>query len=103
MADENPRSLSRFLDVVFALIFFRIIEFLPPFQDGHWLQLPNGILGLLASQPANIVRVVFGLVIIVYYWTRKNALMSVIARSNGMLATLTVTVLVFLCSFMYAL
>ena len=75
--DPKLRSLDRFLDVVFALTFFRIVEFLPSFQDGRWTQLPHGILSLLASQPANLTRVVFGLVIILYYWIRKNALLSV--------------------------
>lgn len=37
--DQKLRSLGIFLDVVFALIFFRIVEFLPPFQDGHWVHL----------------------------------------------------------------
>ena len=48
--DGRLRSLGIFLDVVFALIFFRIVEFLPSFQDGHWVQLPHGLLGLLARQ-----------------------------------------------------
>ncbi len=35
MHNEKLRSLAIFLDVVFALMFFRIVEFLPSFQDGH--------------------------------------------------------------------
>jgi len=42
--DQKLRSLGIFLDVVFALMFFRIVEFLPTFQDGHWVHLPHGIL-----------------------------------------------------------
>jgi hypothetical protein len=101
--DQKLRSLGVFLDVVFALIFFRIIEFLPSFQGGHWRQLPHGVLSLLASQPVNLTRVVFGLVIIIYYWTRKNALLSLLGKSNGVFATLSMASLSFLCLFMYAL
>jgi hypothetical protein len=101
--DQELRSLGIFLDVIFALMFFRIVEFLPSFQDGHWRQLPHGELSLLASQPANLTRVVFGLVIIIYYWTRKNALLSLLGKSNGVFATLSMASLSFLCLFMYAL
>lgn len=100
---QELQSLGIFLDVVFALIFFRIVEFLPPFQDGQWGHLPHGILSLLASQPTNLTRVAFGLVVTVYYWNRKNSLFSVLARSNGVLATLSIAGLSFLCLFMYAL
>jgi hypothetical protein len=62
--DEKLRSLGVFLDVVFALMFVRTVEFLPQFQDGQWVHLPHGILGLLASRPANLTRVVFGLLML---------------------------------------
>jgi hypothetical protein len=101
--DQQLRSLGAFLDVIFALMFFRIVEFLPSFRDGHWQHLPHGELSLLASQPANLTRVVFGLVIIVYYWTRKNALLGLLGKSNGVFATLSMASLSFLCMFMYAL
>ncbi len=101
--DEKLRSLGLFLDVVFALMFVRIVEFLPHFQDGQWVHLPHGILGLLANQPANLTRVVFGLIITAYYWNRKNTFLSLLARSNGIFATLSIASLIFLCLFMYAL
>jgi hypothetical protein len=101
--DQELRSLGLFLDVVFALMFFRIVEFLPSFLDEHWQHLPHGLLSLLASQPANLTRVVFGLVVTVYYWTQKNTLLSLLGKSNGVFATLSVASLSFLCLFMYAL
>lgn len=103
VTDRDLRSLGIFLDVIFALMFFRIVEFLPAFQDGRWIQLPHGILSLLASQPANLTRVGFGLVITVYYWTRKNALLSLLAGSNDVVSTLSIASLSFVCLFMYAL
>lgn len=101
--DQTLRSLNRFADVVFALLFFRAIEYLPSFQDGRWTQLPHGLLSLLASQPANLTRVIFGVLIIVYYWGRKNAISVLIARSNAIFATLMIASLAFLCLFMWAL
>lgn len=101
--DGRLRSLGIFLDVVFALIFFRIVEFLPSFQDGQWIHLPHGLLSLLTSSPANLTRVIFGLLMTVYYWYRKNTFQSLLARSDGILATLSIASLFFVCLFMYAL
>lgn len=101
--DQTLRSLNRFVDVVFALLFFRAIEYLPSFQGGRWTELPHGLLSLLASQPANLTRVIFGLLIIVYYWSRKNSVSVLIARSNAMFATLMIASLAFICVFMWAL
>src|ERR1700761_7427562 len=84
--DSNLNSLSRFLDVLFALAFFACIEFLPSYTDGHWVRLPHGLLSLLASNPANIARVVFGLIMIAYFWLRKITLLSLVERSNGLFA-----------------
>jgi hypothetical protein len=103
MADERLRSLDRFLDVVFALMFFRIVQFLPSFQDRHWVALPHGLISLLAADPTNLARIVFGLIVVVYYWTRKNALLSLVVRSDGAFATLSITSLSLLCFFAYAL
>jgi hypothetical protein len=103
MADQNLKSLNTFLDVVFALMFFRIIEYLPPFEDKHWTQLPHGLLSLLAGEPANLTRVGFGVIIVVYYWSRKNSAMSLIGRANGIFTTLAIASVFFLCLFMWAL
>ena len=101
--DEKLRSLGVFLDAVFALVFFRIVEFLPSFQDGRWMQLPHGILSLLASRPANLTRVVFGVVITAYYWNRKNTFLSMLTDSNAVFAELSIATLCLFCLFMYAL
>lgn len=101
--DRTLRSLNRFVDVLFALLFFRAIEYLPSFQDGRWTQLPPGLLSLLANQPANLTRVIFGLLIVVYYWSRKNAVSVFTARSNAMLATLMIASLAFIYLFKWAL
>jgi hypothetical protein len=101
--DRSLKSLSRFLDVLFALAFFRIVEYLPSFMSGHWMQLPHGLLSLLASSPANLVRVVFGLVTVSYFWFRKNTLLSLVESSNALFVTLAVASMAFILLFIYAL
>lgn len=81
------RSLNRILDVVFALAFFRTIEFLPLPQNGALATSAYGILVLI---------------VIVYYWTRKNTLFGVVETANGTFALLAVASLTALCVFFYA-
>ena len=101
--DHNLRSLNRFLDVLFALAFFRIVEYLPSFTTGNWVHLPYGLLSLLTSSPANLVRVAFGLVTISYFWFRKNSLLSLVETADTWFATLAVASMAFILLFMYAL
>jgi hypothetical protein len=101
--DNRLSSLNTFLDVVFALAFFRVVQFLPALHEQRLADLPKGLLSLLASQPANLERVAFGSLVVVYYWNRKNYFFSVLARSNGMLASLTIAAALFLFIFAYAL
>jgi hypothetical protein len=97
------RTLNRFLDVLFALAFFRTIEFLPMPQSTQLTTLPYGILSVMGSSPANLTRVVFCLIIIVYYWSRKNTLLGVVQAANGAFALLSVASLAALFVFLYAL
>ena len=101
--DRTLQSLNRFLDVVFALLFFRTIEFLPLPQSGQLVTSPLGILSIVGSSPANITRVAFCLIIIIYYWSRKNTLLGVVQSANGTFALISVTSLAALCVFVYAL
>lgn len=101
--DRSLNSLSRFIDVLFALAFFACVAFLPSYTDGRWVHLPHGLLSLLASSPANITRVVFGLIMIAYFWLRKITLLSLVEKSNGLFATLAVADMAFLLLFLYAL
>jgi hypothetical protein len=103
MAVQRYKSLSTFLNVVFALAFFRAVQFLPPFEDKHWLALPHGILSLLASEPTNLSRVAFGLIIVGYCWCRTNTMMSVVERSNAVFESITIASMAFVFVFLYAL
>src|SRR5579871_1594964 len=101
--NRTLRSLDRLLDVLFALAFFRTIEFLPMAQGTQLSSLPYGILSVIGSSPANITRVAFCLIIIIYYWSRKNALLAVLQTANGVFALLSVASVAALFVFLYAL
>jgi hypothetical protein len=100
---QRYKNLSTFLNVLFALAFFRAVQYLPPFEDKHWLALPYGLLSLLASEPANLTRVIFGLIIVSYCWWRVNTMLSVVERSNGSFESLSIASVAFVFLFLYAL
>ena len=91
------------LDVSFALAFFRTIEFLPMAHSRQLATLPYGILSLIGSSPANLTRVVFCSIVVVYYWSRKNTLLAVVQTANVIFALLSVASLAALFVFIYAL
>ncbi len=97
------RTLNRFLDMLFALALFRTIEFLPRVESSQLSTLPYGILSVIANSPANLTRVVFCLIIIVYYWSRKNTRLAVVQTANGTFSLLSVASITALFVFLYAL
>ncbi|HEY6325251.1 MAG TPA: hypothetical protein VIW73_01870 [Candidatus Cybelea sp.] len=101
--DQRFTSLNRFLDVLFALAFFRAVQFLPAFQDQRWLHQPGAIFGLLEGEPTNLTRVVFGLIVVAYFWCRKNTLLSMVERSNAAFEALSIAAVAFVFLFLYAL
>src|SRR5581483_5785970 len=101
--DRTLTALNRFLDVLFALAFFRTIEFLPRAGGNELSTLPYGILSAIGSSPANVTRVAFCLIVIVYYWSRKNTLLAVVQTANGTFSLLSVASVAALFVFLYAL
>jgi hypothetical protein len=100
---QRYKNLSTFLNVLFALAFFRAVQFLPPFEGNHWLALPHGLLSLLASEPTNLTRVAFGLIIVGYCWCRTNTMMSAVERSNAVFESIAIAGVAFVFLFLYAL
>lgn len=66
-------------------------------------QLPYGILSVIGASPENLTRVIFCLVVIGYYWARKNTLLAVIESANSVFALLSLASLAALFVFLYAL
>jgi hypothetical protein len=100
---QRYKNLSVFLNVLLALAFFRAVQYLPPFEDKNWATLPYGELSLLVSQPANLTRVAFGLIIVAYFWCRTNTMISVVEKSNAAFESLSIASMAFMFLFLYAL
>jgi hypothetical protein len=72
VADLGPlRSLRRlqvFVDIIYALVAFHMLTYLPPVQDMSWVGKPLGLLGVLFAKPRELWRVVMGLGVTAICW-----------------------------------
>jgi uncharacterized membrane protein len=95
------RRLEVFVDVVFALIFFHILLYLPPTTDMQWVGKPYGVLQVLIDNPIEFVRIFIGLGLTLIYWQQSATFLKYLERTNGVHATLQLLQLIFVCLFMY--
>lgn len=95
------RRLEVFVDVVFALIFFHILLYLPPTTDMTWVGRPYGVLQGLVDNPVEFVRVLVGIGLTLIYWLQSTTFLKYVSRTNGVHASLQLCQLVMVSLFMY--
>lgn len=92
--------LSRFIDVVYALIFFSIMnQYLPHFEDMSWTEKPYGLLSHLWDERTG--RIVIGVGLSLLYWNQNNNLFKYLVKTNSMHAALSLVQLFFVVLFVY--
>ncbi len=95
---QLPR-LKTFMDVVFAVMLWRIFMHLPRLNDYPEAQ---SIWQLISFEPDRIVMVVVGVFFIVTYWVQNNRLFSHLVRTNGKHTTISIVQLFFLLIYLYS-
>jgi hypothetical protein len=68
---ESSRALRRlevFLDVVYGLVSFRMLRYLPPVRDMSWAARPLGLFGELMRNGREVWRAVMGVTITAIAW-----------------------------------
>ena len=95
------RRLETFMDVVYALLFFRILHYLPHSEDMAWTDRPLGLLSLLWANADELLRIIVGLGLTIIYWNLNNKLFGSLVRTNGRHAILAFLQMFFVCLFIY--
>lgn len=73
--------LSRFIDVVYALLFFHLtIRYLPNFEDMKWMQKPFGLLSHIIDNRYDLLRIFIGAGLALLYWNQSNNLFKNLIR-----------------------
>ena len=92
--------LSRFIDVVYALIFFSIMsQYLPHFEDMNWTEKPYGLLSHLWDERTG--RIIIGVGLSLLYWNQNNGIFKHLARTNSIHAAFSLVQLFFVVLFVY--
>ena len=101
MRGRQLRRLEVFIDVVFALVFFRIIHYLPATENMEWVGKPYGVLQPLVDDPVQFVRIFIGLGLTLIYWQQSARFLKTLKRTDETHAALQLIQLIFVCLFMY--
>jgi uncharacterized membrane protein len=105
--ERQQRQLSRLqtlMDVMFALMLFRVLAPLPmPQEEENWVWTFGALGDFLAEEGGVIVMALIGVILIVVYWLQNNKLLGNLARTNGNHVAFCIAQLVCLVFYAYAM
>ncbi len=94
--------LSRFIDIVYALLFFFMItHYMPLIEDMEWSHKPLGLLSHLIDNSSELLRIFIGGGLALMYWNQNNSLFKHLTKTDGMHAALSLIQLFLVCLFIY--
>ena len=76
------RRLGVFLDVVYALLFVQMLQYLPQAEDMSWRDRPLGLLQVLIDNGTELLRIVVGCGLTLIYWNLSNRLLGSLVRTD---------------------
>jgi uncharacterized membrane protein len=93
------RRLQTLIDVVYALMIFRLFVLLPhPTQE----QLENrDLVGMFAESGIQLLVVLIGIILIIIYWGQSNRQFGNLSRIDGRVATLSIIQIFALLIYLY--
>lgn len=92
------------MDVMFALMLFRILAALPmPSEEDGWTWELGVLLGLWTEIGPAFLMMIIGVVLIVIYWLQNNKLLGNLERTNGPHVSFSIGQIVFLMLYGYAM
>lgn len=105
--ERQERQLSRLemlMDVMFALMLYRILAPLPmPSPEEDWSWAFGDFLPFMQEAGGPIVMAIIGVILIVVYWLQSNKLLGNLVRTNGNHVAFCIGQLVFLIFYAYAM
>ena len=90
-----------FVDIIFALVAFHMLSYLPPVQDMSWVGKPLGLLGVLVARPRELWRVVMGLGVTAICWFIGSKRLVRLRGTDVVHTTMILVQTGFICFFVY--
>jgi len=93
--------LERMMDVVFALVIWRLFTFLPTQQVGgdKWASVSD----MLVAEWKTFVFVLLAVVIVIIYWLQNNSLLGNLKKTDGIHTAISIFQLFFVLLYLYAI
>jgi len=93
--------LERIMDVVFALVIWRLFTFLPTQEvdSGKW----SSVIEMLVAEWQKFGFVILAVVIVIIYWLQSNTLFSLVERADGKFAVRAIMQLFFVLLFLFSI
>lgn len=93
--------LERIMDVVFALVIWRLFTFLPtqPVDGGKWASVSE----MLLTEWKIFVVVLLAVIIVIIYWLQNNSLLGNLKKTDTIHTAISVFQLFFVLLFLYAI
>lgn len=105
--ERQRRQLSRLevlMDVMFALMLYRILAPLPmPSEEDDWSWEFGAFFDLAQEVGPAFLMAMIGVILIVIYWLQNNKLLGNLARTNGPHVSFSIGQLIFLVIYAYAM
>lgn len=95
------RRLEVLIDVVFAIVLWRLFMLIPRPGEGGWNW--DSITAMLASNILTLIIVAIGVAVVIIYWLQNNVLFGNLDRTDGLHTALSILQIFFLLLFLYSI
>lgn len=95
------RRLEILMDVVYAIVIWRIFTILPRPDKGVWTWDTFG--SFLSTNILDVLIVIIGLIIVIIYWLQSNALFGNLERTDNWHTAISILQIFFLLLFLYSI
>ncbi len=100
-ASRALRRLEVFLDVIYGLLAFHMLSYLPPVRDMSWAGQPLGLLGALTGNRRELWRAVMGMGVTAICWRVTASRLARLRLTDGVHTTIALAQSGLLCFFVY--
>jgi hypothetical protein len=100
-ASRALRRLEVLLDVIYGLLAFHMLSYLPPVRDMSWAAYRWGLLGALAGNGRELWRAVMGMGVTMICWQVTASRLARLRLTDGLHTTIALVQTGLLCFFVY--
>ena len=93
--------LERIMDVIFALVIWRLFTFLPKqdVDEGKW----SSVTEMFSAEWETFLFVLLAIVIVIIYWLQNNALLGNLKKTDGIHTAISIFQVFFVLLFLYSI